>query len=132
MKEPKEVTDYWKRLKQFGTEEDKKSARPVYLYIQSLLKENANLLKKLEEFMIPQMFAKKPITQQELVKIKAIEDSIKVSMARSDEKKVYEPLKVRLRKMILDNKTETEEWARTLKWNSLTEEEARKLAGDYE
>lgn len=126
MKPPNEVWDW---LKKFGTEDDRKRFRPVYTYIQYL----ETRLKKLEaivdEQMSPQMFPKKTKLDTEIEKKRLIEESIKRSMSRKDEGFVGEPLKARLRRMLVNNQMETPEWAATLRWNNLTEDEAKELAG---
>ena len=126
MKPPIEV---WQWLAKFGTEDDKKRFRPVYTYIQYLETRLKKLEGILDEQMSPQMFPKKTKLDTEIEKKRLIEESIKRSMSRKDEGFNGEPLKARLRRMLVDKQTETPEWAATLRWNNLTEDEAKALAG---
>jgi len=64
-----------------------------------------------------------------IVQLEELSDRIENTMKLKNESFNGESLKERLRQMILDNKLETAEWSRTLKWNKLTEKEAYKLAG---
>jgi len=124
-----DLKEVWQWLSKFGTETDKTRFRPVYQYIQKLEAKIKKLEAIVDEQMAPQFFEKKTKLQTELEKEALIKRSIENSMKLKNESFNGESLKERLRQMILDNKTESSEWSRTLKWNCLTNEEAYKLAG---
>jgi hypothetical protein len=119
----------WQWLARFGTEDDKKRFRPVYQYIQKLEAKIKKLEAIVDEQMAPQFFEKKTKLQTELEKEALIKRSIENSMKLKNESFNGESLKERLRQMILDNKTESSEWSRTLKWNKLSQKEAYEIAG---
>jgi hypothetical protein len=126
MKPPLEV---WQWLKLYGSEEEKLRFRPVYKYIQTLEERIKKLEGLIDEHNAPQFFPVKSKVTGEVEKQKLIQQSIENTAKITREKKVYTPLKDRLRSFIVEEKTDTPEWALTLKWNNLTDKEARELAG---
>jgi hypothetical protein len=124
-----DLKEVWVWLNKFGTEDEKKRFRPVYQHIQKLESKIKKLEAIVDEQMAPQFFERKTKLQTELEKESLIKKSIDNSMSRRTESFNGESLKERLRQMILDNKLESEEWSRTLKWNKISEKEAYKIAG---
>jgi len=109
----------WDWLKRFGTKDQKDLFRPVYSYIQQLEKRIAELELMHDKHMAPQMFAK-PLTDKELLVQLQIEKTRKML----DSPIQRWPLKERLQNMIDENKVDSDEWNKTLKWNRLTNQAA--------
>lgn len=92
-------------------------AAKLVWHIQDIEKENADLKRKIDKHLAPTFFEKpEPMKSPQYREYLA---------APQNER---EPLYVRLKKMIDAGETHTTEWNLTLKWNSLTTEEAFALA----
>lgn len=117
----------WDWLKNTAGPEEKKLFRPIYTYLVKQEKLIEVLEREREEKKAVSMFPEMPklsLSKQEL-----IDRATKANMRKLRQpKENYYPLATRLKMLIDQGKVGDDEWDATLRWNKLTEEQAKELA----
>tara|TARA_R110000868_G_scaffold377233_1_gene642531 strand:- start:134 stop:523 length:390 start_codon:yes stop_codon:yes gene_type:complete len=120
-----DVKQVWEWLKRFGTEDEKKRLRPVAKYISEL----EHAVKRLEHDLA-HLKQGKLIPQFNEAQFHIDPTAVK-TCSWDPPPRVFAPLAERLASMEYRGEIDSDNWERTLRYNSLTQEQALDLIKKY-